>query len=284
MKARGACPGITTPMQTGDGLLARLIPEKPIPIDALCTLCEAAEEHGNGIVEVTQRGSLQIRGLTESSAPDFARIIASLQIGADNGPPLLTSALLGLDAGEPFDCTALVSSLRRMLSRQPNLESLGPKVSVLIDGGGRLHLDEVAADIRLVATSKSLLQLSVAGNARDAVHLGHVAIDGAAAAVGALLQQIANRGPTARARDLAQHPTIRAIRVLREISSSFSDRLSDRIRDRPGCRPIGDTPTTNDRPPAETVGVHPLVTGNVARGFALPFGHSTARALRKSVV
>jgi len=31
---RGACPGLSAPMPTGDGLLVRLMPAEPIPLDA----------------------------------------------------------------------------------------------------------------------------------------------------------------------------------------------------------------------------------------------------------
>jgi precorrin-3B synthase len=259
---RGACPSIAAPMQTGDGLLVRLIPVEPIDIDKLCALCTAAEEYGNGIIEITQRGSLQIRGLHNASVSEFARIVASLEIGAGEGPPLVTSPLLGLDPDEPFDCTALVSSLRAMLQQErPDQEALGPKVSVLIDGGGQLHLDAVSADIRLVAASNSLLQLSLAGNAHNAAHLGYVPIDRVTATVRELLRRIASRGATARAKDLAHDEGIS------EIRQSFGDSLMD-------------GPSPKPRPIAETVGVYRLAKG-VARGFALPFGHTTAGALRR---
>ena len=38
---RGACPGLAAPMQTGDGLLARLGPAGPMPLKALAGLCAA---------------------------------------------------------------------------------------------------------------------------------------------------------------------------------------------------------------------------------------------------
>lgn len=260
---RGACPSIATPMQTGDGLLVRLIPLEPINIDKLCILCTAAEEHGNGIIEITQRGSLQIRGLQEASASAFARIIASLEITAGEGPPLVISPLLGLDPHEPFDCTALVSSVRTALQQDRlSQESVGPKVSVLIDGGGQLHLDAVSADIRLVATSNSLLQLSLAGNAQNARHLGYVPVGRATAAIKELLRRIASHGAAARAKDLAHEQGIS------EIRHSFGSGLID-------------GPAPKPRPGAETVGVYQLAKGDVARGFALPFGHTTAAALRR---
>ncbi len=62
-RRRGACPALSAPMQTGDGLLVRLMPEGALSPAMLAGLAAAAAEFGNGIVEVTARGSLQLRGL-----------------------------------------------------------------------------------------------------------------------------------------------------------------------------------------------------------------------------
>jgi precorrin-3B synthase len=44
---RGACPGLSAPMATGDGLLARLTPSgSTIALDAFAGLCEAASRSG----------------------------------------------------------------------------------------------------------------------------------------------------------------------------------------------------------------------------------------------
>jgi precorrin-3B synthase len=248
---RGACPSIATPMRTGDGLLARIVFNEPIAIDKLCCLCDAAETHGNGIIEVTQRGSLQVRGLTEMSASRFAHIVTSLGVGTDNSPPLLTSPLFGLSADEPFDSTTLVSHLRATLHKdRPDLEGLGPKVSVLVDGGGSLHLDAVPADIRVVATTNSLFELSLAGDAKTASFVGYVSMNRVVASVEDLLQLVASWGPTARARDLVAGLKLAA------------------------------TPAIT-RSPCEPIGTHPLKDGTVARGLALPFGHTTAAALKR---
>ena len=64
---RGACPALSAPMQTGDGLLVRLNPVAGgLSPDATDRALRAADAHGNGVIEVTARGSLQIRGLTET--------------------------------------------------------------------------------------------------------------------------------------------------------------------------------------------------------------------------
>ena len=69
---RGACPGLSAPMQTGDGLLVRLLPLGTISLRAFADLCRAARTHGNGIVEVTSRGSIQVRGLSAASGSFLA--------------------------------------------------------------------------------------------------------------------------------------------------------------------------------------------------------------------
>ena len=60
---RGACPTLGRPMRTGDGLLARLRPEDcRLTLAQLRAVARGADTFGNGILEVTARGSLQIRG------------------------------------------------------------------------------------------------------------------------------------------------------------------------------------------------------------------------------
>ena len=101
---RGACPALSSPMQTGDGLLVRLNPpDGGLLPETLAGMCEAALRHGNGVVEVTGRGSFQIRGLTPSSAVLLAGDIERLGIVAPTGVPVTHGALAGLDPEEAAD-------------------------------------------------------------------------------------------------------------------------------------------------------------------------------------
>ena len=104
-------------MPTGDGLLVRLLPIGTIALDAFAALCAAARQHGNGIIEVTSRGSIQIRGLSAASAPRFAAAIAALGIAAEDGIPVLINPLAGLDAEDIIDAGALAADLRLALAR-----------------------------------------------------------------------------------------------------------------------------------------------------------------------
>src|ERR1700732_2270319 len=71
----------------------RCSPAEPIPLDAFVGFCEAARQHGNGTIEISARGSLQVRGLTPRSAPLFASVVAELGIVTHEGVPVIA----GLD-------------------------------------------------------------------------------------------------------------------------------------------------------------------------------------------
>src|SRR5712692_5985561 len=109
---RGACPGLSAPMLTGDGLLVRFMPADRIALDAFIALCAAARAHGNGTMEITARGSLQVRGLTPRSAPLLASAIAALDIAAIDGVPVITDPLAD-DPAALIDAAGLAATLRR---------------------------------------------------------------------------------------------------------------------------------------------------------------------------
>jgi hypothetical protein len=170
---RGACPGLSAPMQTGDGLLARLVPLDGLSPDAFSGFCAAARRDGNGTIEVTARGSLQVRGLTPETAPQFATTIAALDIPASDGVPVTADPLGASDPEATIDSAALAARLREAIATASL--TLGPKVSVTLDSGGHLHLDALPADIRLraIATvSGPRLAVAIGGAAASAAPLG----------------------------------------------------------------------------------------------------------------
>src|SRR5262249_54138474 len=127
-RRRGACPGLSAPMQTGDGLLARLRPDGTVTLDQMAGLCAAARRHGNGVIEITSRGSIQVRGLSETSAPDFAEAVARLGIAAHDGVPVIADPLAGLDPDELIDADALAAELRHQLV----MRGLVPRIHALL--------------------------------------------------------------------------------------------------------------------------------------------------------
>lgn len=257
---RDACPGLSAPMPTGDGLLVRFMPTECIALDAFMAICAAARTHGNGAVEITARGSLQVRGLTPRSAPLLASAIAALDIAAVDGVPVIADPLSD-DPHAIIDSAGLAATLRRAVADARLV--LAPKVSVVVDGGGRLHLDSLAADVRLRAIGVAQaprLHLALGGDARSAIPLGSIAPDTAADVVVRLLGAIAAQGRKARAADVLRTDGIDA----------FHSIVDGRIAAASDLLP---------RPPAEAIGRHPLRDGAIAVGVALAFGHAHADAL-----
>jgi precorrin-3B synthase len=264
-RRRGACPGLTAPMQTGDGLLVRLASSgATMGLDAAAALCAAARRHGNGIIEITGRGSIQIRGLTSASALAFADAVAALGIDAGDGVAILTDPLAGLAPEPAIDARQLASALRRRLATVSFTAMLGPKVSVVIDGGSALHLDAVRADIRLRAGAGFAgWHVALGGDATSATPVGAVAYANAVDTVARLLAALAQHGPQARAHDL----------VRRHRSEAFRIAITD---------VLVETPSPAPRPASAPIGAHSLRDG-LGLGVALAFGHTDADALESLI-
>lgn len=255
---RGTCPRLAAPMATGDGLLARLTVTRALKLDAVAALCAAARAHGNGIVEVTARGSIQVRGLTAASAADFAASIHALAIADPCDGRVISNPLAGLE-DEAIRVEPLADRLRQVLIDTGLHAALGPKVSIVMDGGGALHLDAVPADLRLCAEATpegGRFRLALGGDAATATVLGTVVPDRMVEAAVGCLEAIAERGPAARARELAT--------PLR-LASQFDPPP-------PGER-------KRARAPAEPIGLHPLRCADTALGIGLAFGQADATTI-----
>jgi precorrin-3B synthase len=248
-------------MQTGDGLLVRLASSgATIGLDAAAALCAAARRHGNGIIEITARGSIQIRGLTSASAPAFGDAVAALGVDAGEGVAILTDPLAGLAPEPAIDAQRLAGALRQRLATVSFIARLGPKVSVAIDGGSALHLDAVRADIRLRAGAGIAgWHVGLGGDAASPTPVGAVADTSAVDAVVRLLTTLAQHGPQARAPDL----------IRRHGSEAFRSAISDLLIE---------TPSPAPRPASDPIGVHSLRDGRLGLGVALAFGHTDADA------
>lgn len=265
-RRRGACPGLSAPMATGDGLLVRLQARDTIPLAGLTGMCAAARANGNGVIEITSRGSIQLRGLSERSAPRFAEALAALGIAAADGVPIHCNALAGLDATEILDVGGLAAALREALTDNVATRHLAPKTAIAIDGGGALNLANLAADIRLCAEvdrDEVALRLAIGGDEASATDLGMVKPAHGVAAVLRLIDLLADRGRDARARDI----------LAAEGTARFRNAVADCI-DREAM------PRAQRRSIA-ALGSFPLRHGSLAYGVSLAFGHADAATLER---
>lgn len=201
---RGTCPTLGRPMRTGDGLLARLRPEDcRLTLAQLRAVAVAAAEHANGIVEVTARGSLQIRGLRPETVSPFEQAVLAAGIIPATGVIVEVPPLAGLDPEELIDPRPVAEEIRQALAAQELPLTLAPKLAITVDGGGRFHLGAVTADVRLTAIDDEHFLLAVGGDNSSARKVALVGWKETAPVVLRVLEAIAAIGPVARGRDVA---------------------------------------------------------------------------------
>ncbi len=169
---KGRCPSLMTPMESGDGLLVRVKPRAAtltaVQAEAVAA---AAGRFGNGMIEPTNRGHLQVRGLTDSTVDGFAEAIAGIGLAAA-GPQaeavrnVLADPLGPDDPAAQFDSHALAHRLSAVLETDPAFHDLPDKFGLLVDAGVALPLAGRTADIMVRADGEGLFIALAGGDCR----------------------------------------------------------------------------------------------------------------------
>lgn len=180
-RRRGMCPGVLAPMEVGDGLLVRVrVPAGVLPSAKAVRIAELGRRFGNGLVDLSHRGNLQLRGVR---AEDMAALIEELRalgyVSTDAESEavrnVLTSPTAGLDADAVLDVRPYALALDARLADDPTLHRLPPKFGWLLDGGGRAPLFDSSTDVRFdaVATQDGpRFRVGLGGTAETAALLG----------------------------------------------------------------------------------------------------------------
>ncbi|MGB8278251.1 MAG: precorrin-3B synthase [Methylovirgula sp.] len=154
---RGWCPGALRPMESGDGLIVRLRIIGGALAPALArALAQCADDYGNGLIDLSARGNLQLRGVAQATLPALqARLDALGLLDADPGAEavrnILASPLAALDPSALLDIRPQIQALDERLRSDRALHRLSGKFLFLIDDGGRLPLAPELADIAFMA-------------------------------------------------------------------------------------------------------------------------------------
>lgn len=146
---KGWCPGALRPMQSGDGLVVRVRPFGG-RLDAAQTagLAHLAERHGNGLIDITSRANLQIRGVSDSSHRLLLDGLAQLMLLDPDGDTESRRNILVTPFWRDGDETqALAAELEEALA-DSSLE-LPTKFGFAIDDGTSRVLGGSSADVRI---------------------------------------------------------------------------------------------------------------------------------------
>ena len=176
---KGWCPSALRPMPSGDGLIVRLRPRggRLSSVQA-AGLGELAGHHGNGLIDVTGRANMQIRGVSDKShEPLIAGLdrlgLIDAELRSENRRNVLVS---------PFwmsgdDTQGLALGLEQALAaRQIGLPE---KFGFAIDCGESRALARAPADIRIERSIDGDLIVRADGASRGRRVTREQAIDGA---------------------------------------------------------------------------------------------------------
>lgn len=150
---KGWCPSVLRPMASGDGLIVRLGPRANIlSPDKARALADLAQRYGNGLLDLTSRGHLQFRGITDATLPSLQMELGTLGlIDSEERPAaacmIMTSPLAGLDPVALLDSRLIAKSLRARLLADPAMDQLPSKFCFAVDDGGRFPIAQEKADI-----------------------------------------------------------------------------------------------------------------------------------------
>jgi len=259
---RGWCPGTLRPMLTGDGLLVRLHPPRnALTPDQLAHIAELASRHGNGQIEISGRGNLQLRGIREEAHQALVDdlLAAGLVDEAEGDGPnrlVLTSPLAGRAANELLDAAALAQAVERA---GRTVSGLPAKFSIVVDGGA-LALDAFAADLRLCAVAADAIAFGLPGD----LWFGPVAMDEAPILAARLLDRFV----------AASGQSSGQVRRMRDLKPDERSALA-------ASSGLAPTPVPTARPKPTAIGFVADRDGTVAALAGLPFGRTDTTGLRR---
>lgn len=139
-------------MASGDGLVVRVRP----PLGRLSAsqallLSQLAATHGAGVLELSSRANVQLRGIPESRHPDMLQALADAGLlDTDTRQERLRNVVLDplWQAGDGI--LELAQALQTALSHAPDLDALPAKFGWAIAGPSAEAMTTVAADVRLL--------------------------------------------------------------------------------------------------------------------------------------
>lgn len=185
------CPGILALHEAADGWLARVrVPGGRLSAQALLTLAALSEEFGNGLVDLTSRANLQLRGLRAECgallAPRLEAVGLLPSAAHDRVRNVLASPLAGRAPDALDDVDAIVGQLDARVMESHRLRDLPGRFCFLVDdgtGAGR----ELGPDVTIVARGAGRFGVSLDGRPIEFESDGDTAVTVAVAAAEAFV-------------------------------------------------------------------------------------------------
>jgi precorrin-3B synthase len=159
---QGWCPSTHRIHAAPDGGLARVkVPGGRLSLEHLRAVADAAHRYGNGLIDLTSRANLQIRGLgSDADAAGVRSVLARVGLShfsadVEDRRNVVASPTAGLGGDELLDVTPLVAAVVAALDDFPPGPAPAHKFGVLLDGGGTPSLRGIPCDVAIGAVRDS---------------------------------------------------------------------------------------------------------------------------------
>ncbi|WP_222262448.1 nitrite/sulfite reductase [Modestobacter marinus] len=236
-----ACPGALQTHAAADGALARVrVPGGTLTAVQLRTLAAAARELGDGHLELTSRGNLQLRGLAAGAEASLGDRLAGAGLlpsaTHERVRNVLASTLSGRAPGGHLDVRPEVRALDAGLRADPALAELPGRFLATLDDG-RGDVAGLGGDVGLLALTPGTVALLLGGADSGLRARPEAAVALALDAARAFLAERAAQGGTAwRLAELTEGPARVAARLSQGRSGHF---CPVDVPPAPGTGPVG---------------------------------------------
>lgn len=170
-----ACPGLWRVVPARDGGICRVkLPGGLLTSAQARAVAEAARLCGSGVLELTNRSNLQLRGVRDENHEPLVQHLLAAGLGprhpaADDVRNLLLSPAAGRDRSAHLDTRPLAGRLLALLENTPEFHALSAKFALQLDGGEALAMLDHPHDLWLSALPGGThLAFGLAGCPRDA--------------------------------------------------------------------------------------------------------------------
>lgn len=166
-----ACPGLWRIVSALDGGICRVkLPGGRLSSAQARAVAGAARLCGSGVLELTNRSNLQIRGVRDAGQGELIAALLAAGLGprtpgADDVRNLLLSPAAGLDPAALLDVRPLAGQLLDLLQERREFHALSAKFALQLDGGEALAMLEHPHDLWLgvMPGAEPLLAFGLAG-------------------------------------------------------------------------------------------------------------------------
>ncbi|MDP4032356.1 MAG: precorrin-3B synthase [Pseudorhodobacter sp.] len=147
---QGWCPGALRPMLSGDGLVVRLRPHcGRLSSDQAAGIAALARAHGNGVIDLSARANLQLRGVTPAAHPALIEGLRSLGLIDVSAEVEARRNIVVTPFWTVGDGTATLAAGLTQALAGADAPALPGKFGFALDTGPAPVLRQTAADIRL---------------------------------------------------------------------------------------------------------------------------------------